>query len=304
MPKCGSPRFTGPILLRSISKRRSPPSASGNGDLADVDGLARQRPSDLARRSASAAVMVLVAGLALAAGGAIFAVFVALVALGILHEWRRLVADLAPGGWPRGLWLIAGVVYIGFAASTLVGLRAHGWHGAAGVVLGVIAVDVGAYFAGRAIGGPKIAPRISPSKTWAGLGGAVVAVWLLLAVLVTLDFGRSFGNWPWEVDGFARAAWYAHLEQAALVGVFVAVIAQTGDFFESWMKRRAGVKDSGAWLPGHGGLFDRADGLVAVLFARGVADLVDVPSAGPGSHGLLSALGGMWQIFLRSHGSL
>jgi phosphatidate cytidylyltransferase len=111
----------------------------------------------------------------------------------------------------------------------------------------VIATDTGAYFAGRAIGGPKIAPRISPSKTWAGLAGGMAAS----AGLITGvgSYVESFALWQ------------------PLLGAALAMIAQAGDFFESWMKRRAGVKDSGSLIPGHGGLFDRADGLLAVLFA-------------------------------------
>ena len=118
----------------------------------------------------------------------------------------------------------------------------------------VIAVDVSAYFAGRAIGGPKIAPRISPNKTWAGLlGGCIGSVMALTA------FAYFFGSF-WQ--GPVQATW--------IVGPIVALIAQAGDFFESWMKRRAGVKDSGSLIPGHGGVFDRTDGLIAVLFVSGL----------------------------------
>jgi phosphatidate cytidylyltransferase len=126
-----------------------------------------------------------------------------------------------------------------------------------GFILPVIAVDVGAYFAGRAIGGPKIAPRISPAKTWAGLiGGALLAGLVGVAVELT-DFG------PAAAPGTSALA----IGAALVGGVLIAVLAQAGDFFESWMKRRAGVKDSGALIPGHGGLFDRLDGFISVFFA-------------------------------------
>jgi phosphatidate cytidylyltransferase len=119
----------------------------------------------------------------------------------------------------------------------------------------VWATDIGAYFAGRAIGGPKLAPRISPAKTWAGLGGGVVAagiVGLLIAVCAGLPSALHWLAAP------------------------LAVAAQAGDLFESWLKRRAGVKDSGRLLPGHGGALDRLDGVVPVatligaLFAGGL----------------------------------
>jgi phosphatidate cytidylyltransferase len=119
-------------------------------------------------------------------------------------------------------------------------------------LLPVIAVDVGAYFAGRAIGGPKIAPKISPSKTWAGLGGGALAAGLLGVAVQVINNGS--------------AASLAGIALAMLGGLLTAVVAQSGDFFESWMKRRAGLKDSGNLIPGHGGLFDRLDGFLAVFF--------------------------------------
>ena len=106
----------------------------------------------------------------------------------------------------------------------------------------VWATDIGAYFAGRSIGGPKLAPRVSPSKTWAGLGGGVWAALILGFVL------HRFAGLP--------------IQLAAASGL-LAVAAQLGDLLESAMKRRAGVKDSGSLLPGHGGVMDRLDGVVA-----------------------------------------
>jgi phosphatidate cytidylyltransferase len=128
------------------------------------------------------------------------------------------------------------------------------------VGLMVIATDIGAYFAGRTIGGPKIAPTISPSKTWAGLCGGMAASGVVMALLaVELS--------PEGIEGKVLLAY-------ALGGALVAVVAQAGDFFESWMKRRAGVKDSSHLIPGHGGLFDRVDGLLAVSFVLGILFIV------------------------------
>lgn len=107
------------------------------------------------------------------------------------------------------------------------------------------ATDIGAYAAGRAIGGPKLAPRISPNKTWAGLAGGAAAAGLvgwLAAGFDLLPLGAPF-------------LW---------LGAPMAVASQLGDLYESWEKRRAGVKDSGAILPGHGGVLDRVDGLLPV----------------------------------------
>jgi phosphatidate cytidylyltransferase len=108
----------------------------------------------------------------------------------------------------------------------------------------VVATDVGAYFAGRSIGGPKLAPTISPNKTWAGLIGGVACAGVAgVALAHLLDVPR-------QLAGFAG---------------LLAIAAQAGDLYESAMKRRAGVKDSGSILPGHGGVMDRVDGLVPVV---------------------------------------
>jgi phosphatidate cytidylyltransferase len=134
----------------------------------------------------------------------------------------------------------------------------------------VVCTDTGAFFAGRAIGGPKIAPRISPSKTWAGLAGgmAAAALWSAAAITV-LRWGLSglSGSEP----HFWPALWSREVAIAAVVGAGLAVAAQAGDFFESWLKRRAGVKDSSSLIPGHGGAFDRIDGLLPVAIVAGLA---------------------------------
>jgi len=221
------------------------------------------RNSDLKVRVVSAVVMVAVAGLALYLGGYAWLLFVLVIAMGVLAEWIGLVKGFAPSLASRIIWTVAGMVYVGVAAGLLAALRTAplGLEYILAVVGGVVATDVGAYFAGRAIGGPKIAPAVSPSKTWAGLGGGIVG-----ASLVGLIGSKLLG--AGEGSGLL-----AGLADIVLFGVLVAVIAQTGDFFESWMKRRAGVKDSGKLIPGHGGLFDRLDGLLAVLFALALYSL-------------------------------
>jgi phosphatidate cytidylyltransferase len=128
----------------------------------------------------------------------------------------------------------------------------------------VWATDTFAYFAGRGIGGPKLAPRLSPNKTWAGLIGGMAG-----AALV----------------GIVTAIWFnlGSPAQLGLVSAVLAVVAQGGDILESALKRRAGVKDSGKLIPGHGGILDRVDGLITAAVAAGVIAVLHVgasPAAG------------------------
>ncbi len=245
----------------------------------DEAGLAPPgKKSDLGVRTLSAVVMVLVAGTALWLGGYAWIAFVALVTFGVLWEWEGLVRAITFKWWSRLICVLAGAIYVGIAAVTLLILRLFPLLTVIGfeLVLAVIATDIGAYFAGRTFGGPKIAPRISPSKTWAGLAGGILG-----ASLVPL--GSLYWQVGWQSEKMAGKTgsmfagpvlpihWGVAIGQSLIIGALIAVIAQTGDFFESWMKRRAGVKDSGSLIPGHGGLFDRVDGLLAVLFVTGIA---------------------------------
>lgn len=226
--------------------------------------------TDLPVRLASAIVMLVLAGGALWLGGWFWTVFVALVGCGVVWEWNRLIERFGLTGVGETIWFFAGVVYVGGAALAMMAVRngrqvlpldpAQSGYGPIEVLLvfllPIVAVDVGAYFAGRAIGGPKIAPRISPAKTWAGLGGGAVLAALVGVVVEMADVG------PAALPGYTVVG----IVSAVIGGFLIAVIAQAGDFFESWMKRRAGVKDSGHLIPGHGGLFDRLDGFIAVFF--------------------------------------
>lgn len=232
-------------------------------------GEAPAKKSDLGVRVVSAVVIVAVAGTALWLGGWVWAAFVALVAIGVLYEWRELVRAMQVGSVAELLWTAAGVVYVGMGATTLHLVREQpdGFGTSLLLIGAVAAIDIGAYFFGRSIGGPKIAPKISPSKTWAGLFGGMVAAFTVL-----------FAGAVWGIREVGEQDLVASLKSVlpiiGIVAVLFAVIAQAGDFFESWMKRRAGVKDSGTLLPGHGGLFDRVDGLMAVLFVTGLIRIV------------------------------
>ena len=212
--------------------------------------------SELAKRSVSAVVLIALALGALWVGGWLFAIVCIAVGAGVFFEWRGLVSRYAAGRRP--FWLIGGLVYIGGAVASLIWTRETLGPAVTGVLLASVwAVDIGAYFAGRAIGGPKLAPRISPAKTWSGLFGGAVA-----AALIFMVYSLQLGEGAWA------------LASAVVAGLAIAIIAQAGDLFESWMKRRAAVKDSGRLIPGHGGLFDRVDGLLAVAFAHGLVSIV------------------------------
>jgi phosphatidate cytidylyltransferase len=158
-------------------------------------------------------------------------------------------ADLVAGRRRAAGWGVAGGAYIGAAGIGFLYLRAmepHGFITALWVFLVVAAADVGGYCAGRLIGGPKLWPRVSPKKTWAGIGGGIAFACLL---------GSLFS---WATTG-------TYFLQVGAVSAGAAVLSQGGDLAESALKRHFGVKDSGRLLPGHGGALDRFDGLVAAV---------------------------------------
>jgi phosphatidate cytidylyltransferase len=221
------------------------------------------KKSDLGTRVVSAIVMLAVAGAALWLGGQVLAGFIWLVALVGFGEFVLLVIKAtANPAWRIG-GILAGAAYFGLAGRVMASLDNYYLLAAIGVV---VFTDTGAYFTGRALGGPKIAPRISPSKTWAGLFGgmAFAALWLTLVAGVFF-YTAGYRTWSELVD----IAW-DDVTGAAIVGALLAVVAQAGDFFQSWLKRKAGVKDSSRLIPGHGGVFDRIDGMLAVALVVGV----------------------------------
>lgn len=231
------------------------------------------RTADLPKRLVTALVMLVVSGTALWLGDMAWTVFVLIIGIGVWFEWSTLVLQFKDPRTRRTAWRSAGAVYCGMACAILIQVRAAP-AGTALVLLmvgAVIGTDVGAYFLGRLLGGPKIAPKISPSKTWAGLLGGVLGaslvIWLVLA-----NAARILAAAP---DAQLTAVATADSPMVILgMGLAVAVVAQAGDFFESWMKRSAGVKDSGKLLPGHGGLYDRVDGLMAVLVVFGTIFII------------------------------
>jgi phosphatidate cytidylyltransferase len=155
--------------------------------------------------------------------------------------------------------ILAGAIYIGVAGYMLSRFPIPI---VVGVVGAVVSVDTFAYFFGRTLGGPKIAPSISPSKTWAGLLGGIVGASVWIAGWIYFVARATSGDSTMFFD-------LAEAGQILALGAVTAVAAQAGDFFESWLKRKAGVKDSSKLIPGHGGVFDRTDGMIPVVLLAG-----------------------------------
>ena len=153
-------------------------------------------------------------------------------------------------------WLSLGFLYAAafmIAFATLRGDTAFGLAACAFLLAVVWATDIFAYFVGKSVGGPKLAPRVSPNKTWSGfLGGVAFAV--LAGGLVVLAY---------SVQGLVEGFWWSFVP----IAIVLSIVSQCGDLFESWVKRRSGAKDSGRIIPGHGGIIDRIDGLGAAAVA-------------------------------------
>ncbi|WP_448187392.1 phosphatidate cytidylyltransferase [Azospirillum sp. sgz301742] len=199
-----------------------------------VNLVASDRMPEAFWHSMLAMIIVLVV---YALGGPVAAMAMA-VALGF-------IVQASAGGNGSSSWLLGlGIPYVTAGIAGLAWLREHpGLPLVLFCLAAVWATDIGAYAAGRSIGGPKLAPRISPKKTWAGLiGGMAAAAVFGVAVALAVGAQRPY--------------------LALLVGPVLAVVGQIGDLFESWVKRRYNVKDSSHLIPGHGGLLDRIDGLL------------------------------------------
>jgi len=253
--------------------------------------------SNLQMRIITAAFLIIISLSATWAGGILFRAFILIIGALIYHEWQILTAPhnnilLRVSGWlvylglaglllldhsaqAVCLSLLAAVVILGLLNRLLIGWQGGGWLAggllyalAAPITLAFIrdeaaglsgvlflyavvwATDSAAYFSGRALGGAKLAPKISPNKTWSGaIGGALAAcVAGLVIVWLRPDLGFS-------------------LPLALMTAFVLCVISQIGDIGESWLKRHFHAKDSGTFLPGHGGFMDRADGLIAASVA-------------------------------------
>lgn len=258
-----------------------------SGDKAVPAASAGQDSRNLVLRIAAALVLAPVALAIAYAGGWLWTLLVTLAVIGLFVEWlmvvgvvRKLpvlgagVAALAVAGFclalsridaalialvlglaivaalsgGQRLWTAAGFVYAAAAEIAAVLVRLDATEGLAALVLILLVVwatDIGAYFAGRGLGGPKLWPRVSPKKTWAGAIGGFLASLVVAGGCAAFGLGRA-------------------MPLLALGAVF-SVASQLGDLLESAVKRHFGVKDSSHIIPGHGGLMDRLDGLVAAL---------------------------------------
>lgn len=157
----------------------------------------------------------------------------------------------------RAQWFPLGVAYVAVPAAALVAIRAEPTYGMASlvwIIAMVVAADTGGYLVGRTVGGPKLAPRISPNKTWSGLGGAVAGA--ALAGLCTAFILNHTNVW-----------------MLTSISAVIGLLEQGGDLVESAFKRHFGVKDTSQIIPGHGGVLDRVDGLLAVAVAVLVINL-------------------------------
>ena len=273
----------------------------------DARPAPRQVWADLGPRLLSALVLIAIAVGGLYFGGYFFAVLVGAAFAGCYREWERMITlkPLTPVGaalvgllalsalayqaWGMTgvlvgvlvaiaiagltdrsllLWRAAGLTFFGLVIVAAIAMRGAGFEGALlGIYLGFVVwmTDTGAFFTGRQIGGEKLAPDISPSKTWSGAVGG-------------FGFGTLAGLVVWLIIVPASPWWIGLCFAAA-----ISVLGQCGDLFESAVKRRFRVKDSGDIIPGHGGLMDRLDSLTfGLLFvfvvgaARGGLDGVAV----------------------------
>lgn len=276
--------------------------ATGTGE---APAVTTSKWRDLGVRSLAAAVMIPLALAVIWVGGVWFMAAITAVGLLMSYEWCRMVHagatqqrvlhaaavvlaaapvlgylpwQLAPAmlvvvwgasiaaAWRAGgltRWGLAGVPYVALPILSFGLLRQGEWglQAVLWLVVAVWAADIGAFFAGRIIGGPKLAPGISPKKTWAGLGGAVAGAMLFSLIM-------------WRASGLENSA------MALLLGALMGLIEQLGDLFESAAKRHFGLKDSGNLIPGHGGILDRIDGLVAAAVAAGFVGAVHASGAG------------------------
>ncbi len=208
---------------------------------------------DLGVRAASALVLLPLGVAAIWVGGWLWVGCVSAIVTGLWVEWAALWRARSPKN-PALALLVSGMAYIAIAYAALLILRA-GPAGRGNVLFVMVVVwagDIGAYLAGRLFGGPRLAPRISPGKTWSGAAGGTMC-----AVTVGIAFG--------------------HGAPAAGLAIGLSVVAQAGDLLESWVKRRVGAKDSGHIIPGHGGLLDRLDGVLAAAPAACAWSLLSGP---------------------------
>jgi phosphatidate cytidylyltransferase len=222
------------------------------------------RLGNLATRIISALVLAPIAIGATYAGGIYFTAFFGFAAVAVLWEWTALVASASN----RLTWMAAGICYAGVLLLAPTSLRGDGQFGFSAIlfVFGVVwTTDIVAYFSGRAIGGPKLAPSISPKKTWSGAVGGGISAMIFAAIIAH------------DVRGSSITA-------LVVLALTLSTASQIGDLLESAIKRRFGAKDAGRLIPGHGGVMDRLDGFWAAALVAAVIGVMrggfDAPARG------------------------
>jgi phosphatidate cytidylyltransferase len=224
-------------------------------------------PSNLALRIASSAVMAPATIFIAWLGGWPFVLFWTLAACVVLWEWTMLVRGAAPPLTQTRFagWMLAGLVYAGILLLGPVVLRRDPTVGLAAILFLFAVVwitDIAAYFTGKALGGPKLWPAVSPKKTWSGaIGGVIGAVVAGLAVVKLMGLGIA--------------------PMLVIVAAALSVVSQGGDLLESSIKRHFGAKDASHLIPGHGGLMDRLDGFLTAVLAAVMVGLLRGGLDGP-----------------------
>jgi phosphatidate cytidylyltransferase len=226
-------------------------------------------PSNLALRIASSAVMAPVTIFIAWLGGWPFVLFWTIAACVVLWEWTMLVRNAGSSG-PRttgafAAWMFAGLLYAGILLLGPVALRRDPDVGFAAILFLFAVVwitDIAAYFTGRALGGPRLWPAVSPKKTWSGAAGGMVGG--VAAGLLVIEL-MGLGITPMLV----------------IVAAALSVVSQGGDLLESSIKRHFGAKDASHLIPGHGGLMDRLDGFLTAVLAAVMVGLLRGGLDGP-----------------------
>jgi len=191
-------------------------------------------------------------------GSPYFEALIGLIGCLAIMEWYRLILVNRPK-FPNIIFMCFGVLYVLVPCLILVWLRNNGPHGLYFIVWFFVVIwstDIGAYLFGKSIGGAKLAPKISPNKTWAGFFGGISSA-------VIVSFLLYYFLYP-----------MAGLFLFFLGCVIISIVGQIGDLFESWCKRRLGIKDSGKLIPGHGGILDRVDSLLLSTPIAGVVAII------------------------------
>lgn len=215
------------------------------------DFIHKLKKNNIVSRSISAAVLIPLVLLIVYAGGFIYFASILSCFVIMMKEWQYMYSNKLKNKitivkmLTTKPWFILGSLYIFISSMFIILIRLlpeDGMNITFWLLCCVWGTDIGAYFAGIKFGGPKVAPKISPNKTWAGLIGAVITS-SIIGYLFSLIYSDAF---PYFTGS-----------------IFLPIISQAGDFLESAVKRHFDVKDSGTLIPGHGGLLDRMDGLLS-----------------------------------------